>query len=228
MNLLTGGGCLIKIIAAVVAFAACGLAMLVGLKDVRAGGAACIAGGAVVILLARRDPQYRGGRLPGWGLLVAAVGVATFIWPAWFNERARVSEHVGTVNDKLGKSLSSGTNALAVSRAEAYRVLVVDFERDQFIQKGTGQMSVFVELDAPEAKAVKKASAYVETDALRFYGPDKKKAVAERMIKQLQGDFPGAACNFAARGSFQWGIKASSAAPGQAPAITLNSEKPNF
>jgi hypothetical protein len=228
MNFLTGGGCLIKIVAAVVALAACGLAMFLGLKDVRAGGAGCIAGGAVVILLAKRDPRYRDGRLAGWGLLVAGAGVATFIWPNWFNERARVSEHIGTVNDKLGKSPASGTNALAVSKAEAYRALVLDFEKQQSIKEGAKNCSVFVELDGADAKSVKKASVYVETDALRFYGPDKKKAIAERMIKQLQADFGGAACNFAARGSFHWGVKASSAAPGQAPTVTLNSDKPNF
>jgi hypothetical protein len=69
---------------------------------------------------------------------------------------------------------------------------------------------------------------YVETEALRNYGPDRKKALASLLIKRLQADFPQAACNAAARGPFQWGVKASSPGPGQPPTILLNSEKPAF
>jgi hypothetical protein len=227
VNLFTGGGCLIKILGGIVGLAVCGLAMALGLKDVRAGGAACIAGGATIMFLARRDPRHRDGRLGAWGLLAAAAGIATFIWPVWFNERSRVSTHTSTVNDRLTASQTSGTNPLAESKAGPCRDAVIEFERQASLQ-GQGRVNVFIELDAPEAKAGRKASVYVETEALRNYGPDRKKALALLLIKRLQSDFPQAACNAAARGPFQWGMKASSPAPGQAPTITLDSEKPAF
>jgi hypothetical protein len=222
--LLSGGGCLPKIIGAVVGITVAGLAMALGLKDVRAGGAGCIAWGLTVGFLSRRYPQYRNDRLSGWCVLVAGAGIATFIWPNYFNEKSRVNEHVSTVNDRLHEKISGGTHLIAETKASAYRIWIVDFEKS-LPQKG--DVHVFVELDAADAKSVKKASVYVETDGLRYYGPDKKTTLATQLIKLLQADFPQAACNAAARGPFQWGVKAS-AAPGQPPVLTLNSEKPAF
>lgn len=222
--IFAGGGCLPKIIGAVVGIAVAGLAMACGLKDVRAGGAACIAWGATVMLLSRKYPQYRNDRLNAWCVLIAGVGIATFIWPNYFNEKSRVREHVSTIDDRLREKPAGGTHPVAETKASAYRIWVLDFERS-LAQKGS--VNVFVEVDGANPKDVKKASVYVETEALRYYGPDKKTAMAMQLIKLLQADFPQAACNAAARGPFQWGVKAS-AAPGQAPAILLNSEKPAF
>src|SRR5438067_8608337 len=101
MNLVTGGGWLIKILGGIVALAVCGIVMALGLKDVRAGGAACIAWGATVMLLAGRNPKFQNGRLGAWCFLIAAAGIATFIWPSWFNERARVNQHTSSVSDRL-------------------------------------------------------------------------------------------------------------------------------
>ena len=225
MILLSGGGCLIKIVGAVVGLAACGAAMMLGLKDVRAGGAGCIAWGVTVILLSRRDPRTRDGKLPGWGILVAGAGIATFLWPAWFNEQSRVKEQAKSATDKLSASLASGSHPIAESKAGAYRLSVLEFEKQAGL---SGKVSVRVELDGPDPAAVKKASIFVETDRLRDYGNDRKKALAERLIKLLQADFPKAACNAAVRGPFQWGVQATSPSPGQAPSVTLGSEKPAF
>jgi len=222
--ILAGGGCLPKLIGVIVGMAAAGLAMACGLKDARAGGAACIAWGATVMLLSRKYPQYRNDRLNAWCFLIAGVGIATFIWPNYFNEKSRVREHVSTIDSRLREKPAGGTHPIAEAKASAYPIWVLDFER---AMQQKGDVNVYLEIDHHNPGDVKKASVYVQTESLRFYGPDKKTAIATQLIKLLQADFPQAACNAAARGPFQWGVKAS-AAPGQAPAILLDSDKPTF
>ncbi|MBV8879756.1 MAG: hypothetical protein JO332_07330 [Planctomycetaceae bacterium] len=224
--LFAGGGCLPKIAGAVVGIAVCGLMMALGLKDARAGGAACIAWGATVVVLSRKYPQYRNDRLTAWCVLIAGAGVATFLWPNYFNEKSRVSEHVSSVNDRLHEKLSGGTHPIAETRAAAARLWVMDFEKSLPADQ-KGEIRVYAELDNGNPKDVQKASVYVETAALRYYGPDRKTEIATQLVRMLQAEFPRASCNAAVRGPFQWGAKAS-AAPGQPPTVALNSEKPAF
>src|SRR5436189_3044218 len=127
--LFAGGGCLPKIIGAVVGMTVAGLAMALGLKDARAGGAGMIAWGLTVILISRKYIQYRNDRLTAWCVLFIGLGGATFIWPNYFNEKHRISEHVSTVNDQLSEKLVAGTHPYAETKASAYRLAVIELEK---------------------------------------------------------------------------------------------------
>jgi hypothetical protein len=200
-----------------------GLVVGCGVSKVQAAGLAGVTSGAVALLLTSKYPEYRNARMYATAVLVAFIGIAVMFLPGLLDKSHR-SKAKTSIEAHLQDPDADGTGSAAARLGRRYRDQILQFESG--FTKST-LVSVYVELDDPDPAKAKKASVYVESEALRFYGRERKTELATRLIRSLQLDAPAAACNAAAKGSLQWGVRAS-AAPGAPPVVTIGPEPPEF
>lgn len=172
-----------------------------GLSTGRATGIAFLGISAFLLFVSRVKPAFRRPYLPVACGIQAVLGIVLLIWPR-LAERAPAAQPLSSIDRRLLESPAGGTNALAQAKAETYRAAVLEFAKQD-------KVSVFVELDATDPRAVRKASVYVDSQALKTYDKARKEELVVLLMDRLREDFGEAACTVSARGSLTWDIQAS-------------------
>jgi hypothetical protein len=190
-----------------------------------------LAMGAVAWLLGRHEPE-RGQAcslffIPLRALAAVALGAGgLFLFvPGTTPSSEPKNPRLDAIETRLRSETASGSNGVAAEKAASYQRAILGFEKLSGID---GKVTVHLELDAPDVKAVKKACLYVQSSTLKKYGDEGKKGLMSACLKMMRADFPQASCHVAARGPFLWGVQGSSASAEGAPVIQVTADAPKF
>jgi hypothetical protein len=186
--------------------------------------------GAVAWLLGRHEPERNRACslffIPLRLYAVVALGIgALFLFVPGRPGTAPAPEEkkLNTIEARLRNDVSSGSSGGAQEKAAEYQKALAAFEKISGID---GKVSVHLDLDSSDLRAVRKASLYIQSFNLKKYSDDAKKSLVEICFKMLKADFPDAALNVAARGPFLWGVRGSLVNGAQV--LRVGSESPNF